>query len=68
MSETTSDNVMTVKEVAEYLRVAESTVYRLVKNRSLPSRKLGGMWRFSRKGIETWLANQDELFVPKEQR
>lgn len=47
---------MTVKEVSEYLRIAESTVYRLVQEGELPGRKVGGMWRFSRKGIEEWLS------------
>ena len=56
MNETTPDEVMTVKEVADYLRLAESTVYRLVKKGSLPGRKLGGNWRFSRRGIDRWLA------------
>lgn len=56
MNEITPDEVMTVKEVAEYLRLAESTVYRLVKNGSLPGRKFGGNWRFSRRGIDRWLA------------
>lgn len=55
MNEITPDEVMTVKEVAEYLRLAESTVYRLVKNGSLPGRKLGGNWRFSRKSLDEWL-------------
>lgn len=55
MNEPTPDEVMTVKEVADYLRLAESTVYRLVKKGSLPGRKLGGNWRFSRKGLDEWL-------------
>ena len=56
MSAIPPDEVMTVKEVADYLKIAESTVYRLVKNGSLPGRKLGGNWRFSRKGLDAWLA------------
>ena len=55
MNEITPEEVMTVKEVADYLRLAESTVYRLVKRGSLPGRKLGGNWRFSRKNLDKWL-------------
>lgn len=55
MNETSADEVMTVKEVANYLRLAESTVYRLAKKGSLPGRKLGGNWRFSRKNLDRWL-------------
>lgn len=50
------DQVMTVKEVSEYLRLAESTVYKLASEGKLPGRKVGGTWRFSRKGLEDWLA------------
>jgi excisionase family DNA binding protein len=51
------DPVMTVPEVSAYLKIAESTVYRLVKERRLPGRKVGGAWRFSRPELERWLAN-----------
>ena len=66
MNETAPDEVMTVKEVADYLRLAESTVYRLVKNGSLPGRKLGGNWRFSRKNLDRWLAETRVEQSPRE--
>lgn len=47
--------VMTVAEVAAFLRLAESTVYKLAQDGELPGRKIGGTWRFSRKGLEDWL-------------
>ena len=50
-----SDIAMTVPEVSEYLQLAESTIYKLAKERKLPGRKVGGAWRFSRKGLEEWL-------------
>ncbi len=52
------DAVMTVKEVSAYLRLAESTVYKLAQEGLLPGRKVGGAWRFSRKGIEGWLGER----------
>jgi len=55
------DAVMTVKEVSDYLKVGESTVYRLVNEGKLPGRKIGGMWRFSRRTIEEMLDQQDFL-------
>lgn len=57
MSGDKPDPVMTVQEVAAYLKIAESTVYRLVKEHRLPGRKVGGAWRFSRSELERWLAN-----------
>ena len=50
------DAVLTVAEVSEYLKLAESTVYRLAQEHKLPCRKVGGAWRFSRKGLDDWLA------------
>jgi excisionase family DNA binding protein len=48
--------VMTISELATYLRIAPSTVYRLSSEGKIPGRKVGGGWRFSRKTIEEWLA------------
>lgn len=50
-----ADAVLTVSEVSEYLKLAESTIYRLAKENKLPGRKVGGAWRFSRKGLDEWL-------------
>ena len=55
MAEETVDTVMTVPEVSEYLKLGESTVYRLAKDGKLPARKVGGVWRFSRKSLNDWL-------------
>ena len=46
---------MTVPEVARYLKVSESTVYRLVRQGRMPARKVGGGWRFYRRRIDEWL-------------
>lgn len=52
---TENEVILTVQEVADYLRVAQSTVYRLAKEGKLPGRKIGGMWRFSRKELDRWV-------------
>lgn len=49
---------MTVKEVAEYLRVNQRTVYRLAVDRKLPGFKVGATWRFKRSDIDGWIAAQ----------
>lgn len=56
MVEEKAGAVMTVSEVSEYLRLGESTVYRLAKDGKMPARKVGGSWRFSRKSLNEWLA------------
>ena len=43
-------DVMTVREVAEYLKVKEHTIYRLVSREDIPAFKVGGSWRLSKGG------------------
>lgn len=56
--DTLSDDVMTVKEVAAYLRVNQRTVYRLAVEHRLPGFKVGANWRFKRSDIDRWIVAQ----------
>ena len=49
------DQILTLKEVAAYLKLAEKTAYRLVSEGKLPGFKVGGSWRFKREDIEAWI-------------
>ncbi|WP_366514834.1 helix-turn-helix domain-containing protein [Piscinibacter sp.] len=49
---------MTVKEVADYLRVNQRTVYRLAVEHKMPGFKVGATWRFKRVDIDSWIAAQ----------
>lgn len=53
--------VMTAREVARYLKVYRSTVYRLIKHYSLPGFKLGSDWRFKIESIERWCLDHPEI-------
>ncbi len=46
--------IMTPKEVAEYLRVHVRTIYRLAKTGRMPSVKVGGSWRFKKETVDSW--------------
>jgi excisionase family DNA binding protein len=48
--------VLTLQEVAKYLRVHPSTVYRLAKKGQIPAFKLGSDWRFNLESIDEWLS------------
>ena len=48
--------LMTVEDVATYLRVAERTVYDWAQRGSIPCGKLGASWRFRRTDIDQWLS------------
>ena len=46
--------VLTIEDVATYLRLPVSTAYRLAKKKELPGSKVGRHWRFHRKTLEDW--------------
>jgi excisionase family DNA binding protein len=50
--------VITVGELAEYLRVHRSTVYRLLKKGQLPGFKIGSDWRLNVEAIDLWRVQQ----------
>ena len=52
------DDILTIAEVANYLRLNPQTVYRLTQQGQLPGFKVGRHWRFSRRHIEEWIKAQ----------
>jgi len=54
-------DILTILEVARYLKVAERTVYRLAAAKKIPAFKVGGAWRFSRVEIDQWIRRQSSL-------
>jgi excisionase family DNA binding protein len=52
--------VLTVKDLAHYLRVHPSTVYRLLKAGQLPAFKVGSDWRFNFEEIERWRLQREK--------
>ena len=49
------DEILTISEVAELLKIAEKTAYGLAQRGEIPAFKVGGQWRFSRAAIDTWI-------------
>jgi excisionase family DNA binding protein len=54
--------VMTVDEVASYLRIPKSSLYKLAQEGKIPSQKVGRHWRFHREAIDEWLANNYKIY------
>jgi excisionase family DNA binding protein len=52
------DELMTTRELLEFLRVDRTTIYSMLNEGQLPGFKVGGQWRFSRREIEAWLRQQ----------
>ena len=50
-----TNEVMTIDELAAYVKVSKSTLYKLVQNGKVPGQKIGKHWRFRREAIDRWL-------------
>jgi len=47
--------IMTVKQIAQYLQMDEHTIYRLARSGQIPAIKIAGQWRFKRDVIDDWI-------------
>lgn len=52
----TDCEILTLDEVAAYLKAGKRTVYRLAQKGEIPAFKLGGTWRFRRSELDAWIA------------
>ncbi|MDA1056355.1 MAG: helix-turn-helix domain-containing protein [Proteobacteria bacterium] len=56
-----SSDIMTIKELSEYLKLNEKTAYRLAAEGKIPGFKVGGSWRFKQSEIENWIAQNKNI-------
>jgi len=59
-----SASVLTVKELAVYLRIHPSTIYRLLKRGQLPAFRIGSDWRFNVEEIDRWRVEGEKKHNP----
>lgn len=52
--------ILTVKDVAEYLRMSEAKVYRLAREGQLPVTRIGKTWRFRKDLLDAWLEKSSQ--------
>lgn len=50
--------VLTLSEVAKYLKVSDKTIHRMINDNAIPCAKIGGQWRFLKVMIDDWLMSQ----------
>jgi len=53
-------DVMTIRELAIYLKMAEKTLYRLSSEGKLPAFKVGAAWRYRKSEIDKWIVKQEQ--------
>lgn len=56
------NDIMGIKEAANYLKIKEQTIYRLVQNGTIPALKLGGQWKMKQEHIDRMF---DEILAEK---
>jgi excisionase family DNA binding protein len=54
----TPPTLMTLQEVADYLRVTRSTIHRILKRNQIPAFRIGRHWRFNLEEINNWCASR----------
>ena len=57
-------DVFNIDELADYLKIPKSTLYKLVREGKIPAQKVGRHWRFHKEAIVDWLANRKESVKP----
>lgn len=57
---TKAKQVMTVKDVAEYLDVHPMTIYKYVRDGRIPAFKIGDSWRVRRDSIQKWITDNEQ--------
>ena len=53
--------IMTVHDVAEYLRLSEAKIYKMAKEGHVPAIRMGKKWRFKKDLIDDWIRRETEL-------
>lgn len=51
---------LTVKEIAEHLKVSKESIYGWVKNGSIPAHKVGKFWRFKASEVDKWVVSKSK--------
>ena len=55
-----TDEILTIQELSDYLKVPVSTLYKLVREGSIPATKIGKHWRFQKDAIDAWITQADQ--------
>ena len=53
-------DVLSIEDLATYLKIPKSTLYKLVREGKVPAQKVGRHWRFHKEAIDAWLGNRKD--------
>jgi len=52
------DKWLTIDELADYLKMGRTKLYRMAQKADIPASKVGNQWRFDREEIDVWMKSQ----------
>jgi len=52
------DKWLTIEELAQYLKLSRSKLYKMTQNNNIPAFKVASQWRFDRYEIDEWMKNK----------
>lgn len=56
-----NSNILTAREVADFLKIGLSSVYKMARTGEIPAFKVSNKWRFDRQALTTFIANKSIL-------
>ena len=63
----TEQKWLTIEELAEYLKMGRTKLYRMAQDGDIPASKVGNQWRFDREEIDQWMKNQRPVSASQRQ-
>ena len=55
-----TDEILTIKEASQFLKIGKTTLYKLARNDEIPARKVGREWRFVRSQLLEWMEEREK--------
>ena len=59
------EEIMSIEELSDYLKISQSTLYKLAQEGGLPGQKVGRRWRFHKAAIDEWLRRKPDHLEEK---
>lgn len=59
--------LLNVEDLAKYLKLQKQTIYNWLNQGKISGMKVGGVWRFDRRDIDTWLRSKKRTSTSGEQ-
>ena len=62
------EKLLTLPELADYLRMSKEKLYRMAKHGKIPASKLGGSWRFKKTRVDSWVDQMENTNIKKRKK